>query len=86
MATHNLKAGILIDRNLQRTEQLTSCYETTARTRWEKLLPLPMCGGLRLMRDVAAGTLLTEAMAEIPEESLLWRLLREQEKVFREKS
>lgn len=38
------------------------------------------------MRDVAAGTLLTGAMAEIPEEALLWRLRREQEEVFRERS
>ncbi len=82
VAKRDLPAGTIIDRNLEFTEQLTSCYEPTARTRREKLLPLPMCGGLRLTRDVAAGTLLTEAMAEIPRESLLWRLRREQDEVF----
>lgn len=82
VARHDLKARTVIDRNLEFTAQLTSCYEPTARTRREKLLPLPMCGGLRLTRDVAAGTLLTEAMAEIPRESLLWRLRKEQDEAF----
>jgi predicted homoserine dehydrogenase-like protein len=35
-----------------------------------------------LTRDLPAGTLLAEAMAEIPRESLLWRLRREQDEAF----
>jgi predicted homoserine dehydrogenase-like protein len=41
-----------------------------------------MCGGLRLARDVATGTLLTEAMADVPRDSLLWRLRREKDVVL----
>jgi predicted homoserine dehydrogenase-like protein len=82
VAKRDLRAGTVIDRNLEYTEQLTSCYETTARSRRERLLPLPMCGGLRLTRDAPAGILLTEAMAEIPRDSLLWRLRREQDGLF----
>lgn len=72
----------MIDRNLEFTEQFTSCYETAARTRRKNLLPLPMCGGFQLTQDISVGTLLTEAMAEIPRESLLWRLRRERQALF----
>lgn len=82
VARHDLKAGTVIDRNLELTEQLTSSYEAAARTRRERLLPLPMCGGLRLMRDVSAGTPLTEAVVEVPRDGLLWRLRREQDEAF----
>jgi predicted homoserine dehydrogenase-like protein len=33
-------------------------------------------------RDLPAGTLLTEMMAEVPRRSLLWRLRREQDEGF----
>ena len=33
-------------------------------------------------RDVPAGTLLTEMMVEVPRDSLLWRLRREQDEGF----
>lgn len=78
----DLKRGTVIDRNLELTEQLTSRYESWSRTHQEKLLPLTLCAGLRLTQDVVTGTLLTEAMVEIPQDSFLWRLRREQEEVF----
>ena len=82
MAKRDLKRGTVIDRNLELTTQLTSCYETWARTYQDKLVPLTLCAGLRLVQDVGTGTLLTEAMVDIPPDSFLWRLRREQDEVF----
>jgi predicted homoserine dehydrogenase-like protein len=41
-----------------------------------------MSGGLRLMQDVTVGMRLTEEVMEIPRDSLLWRLRREQDTLF----
>jgi predicted homoserine dehydrogenase-like protein len=85
VAKRDLTRGTAIDRNLELTDQLTSRYESWARTHQEKLLPLTLCAGLRLTQDVVAGTPLTEAMVEIPQDSFLWGLRREQEEVFGKK-
>ncbi len=82
MAKRDLKAGTALESNLEFSEQLDSCYESHAVTRQGALLPLGMCARLRLTRDVAARTLLTEAMVEIPRDSVLWCLRREQDALF----
>jgi predicted homoserine dehydrogenase-like protein len=45
-------------------------------------LPLYMAAGRRLTVDAAAGTLVTADMIEPPEDSRLWSLRREQERMF----
>jgi predicted homoserine dehydrogenase-like protein len=82
MAKKDLKAGTVIGRDLENSDQLDSVYERHGVTREGKLLPLGMCGGLRMTQDVTVGTRLTEEVVEIPRGSLLWRLRREQDVLF----
>lgn len=82
VAKRDLKAGTALESNLEFSKELDSCYESHAETRQGTWLPLGMCARLRLTRDVVAGTLLTEAMVEIPRDSVLWCLRREQDAVF----
>ena len=46
-------------------------------------IPFYLMAGNRLLRDVAAGTVIAAEMVEPPKESLLWRLRRELESAFR---
>jgi predicted homoserine dehydrogenase-like protein len=79
VARRPLPAGTVIDDNLERTDQLTSRYESAAATRRAGLLPLAMTAGLRLTRDVAAGADVTRDAVAVPHGSLLWRLRAEQD-------
>ena len=45
-------------------------------------LPLHLLDGVRLSKDVAAGTLITQEMVEPPLDSLLWSLRRQQDAHF----
>jgi predicted homoserine dehydrogenase-like protein len=82
VARRDLSAGTVIDTNLERTEQWTSRYETAELTRREGRIPLAMCAGLRLIRDVAAGSDLTRHAVAAPTGSLLWRLRAEQDEAW----
>lgn len=46
-------------------------------------LPYFMALGRRLARDLHAGEILTQAAVEAPEDSVLWRLRRDQDSLFR---
>ena len=82
VARRDLPAGTVIDNNLERTEQWSSRYETSEVTRRAGLIPLAMCAGLRLIRDVAAGSDLTRHAVAVPTASLLWRLRAEQDEAW----
>ena len=82
LAKKDLKAGTVIGGDLEYSDQLDSAYESHRVTKERKLLPLGMSGGLRLTQDVTVGMRLTEEMMEIPHDSLLWRLRREQDALF----
>jgi predicted homoserine dehydrogenase-like protein len=47
-------------------------------------IPLYMALGRRLIRDVPPHTVLTNGMIEPPAESALWRLRRDQDRIFLE--
>ncbi len=56
---------------------------TAARIEENIQLPYYLADGMKLNRDVKAGELLTADMLEVPEEdTILWSLRREQDKVF----
>jgi predicted homoserine dehydrogenase-like protein len=82
VAKKDLKAGTVLGRDLEYSDQLDSVYESHRATKERKLLPLGMTGGLCLTEDVTVGMRLTEDMVEIPPDALLWRLRREQDALF----
>lgn len=82
VAKKDLKTGTVIGRDLENSDQLDSAYESHRVTKERNLLPLGMSGGLRLTQDVTVGMRLTEEVMEIPRDSLLWRLRREQDALF----
>lgn len=46
-------------------------------------VPAHMLNGNKLMTDVTAGTLLTYNLVEEPKDSVLWKLRKKQEEVFK---
>lgn len=52
---------------------LGKCEKATV-ARTEQLLPLGLCGGARLKRDVAAGEAITYDMVALPTDSFIWKL------------
>jgi predicted homoserine dehydrogenase-like protein len=52
------------------------------RARRERLVPMGLAQGLKLVRDVPADHLVGESDVEFDESSFIWKLRREQERVF----
>jgi len=75
-----MRAGEVID-----GEGGYAVYGTTVtaeRARRDRLVPMGMAQGLKLIRDVPADHAISEADVQLEETSLLWKLRREQERVF----
>ena len=83
-ATRDLRAGTLINSTHERTddflEALILPYSIVDN---DNPVPLYMAVGNLIKQDVPAGTILTYAMIKEPEDSRLWELRRQQNKMFR---
>ena len=55
---------------------------TAAQARRDRLVPMGLTQGLKLLRSVPADHAISEADVELDESTVLWKLRREQERVF----
>ena len=83
-ATRDLAAGEVLgnDHSPDHSPDLETVMLPAQPLRDGNLLPLHVGTGLRLVQDVAAGTLITTGMVGEPEGSVLWTLRREQDASF----
>ena len=82
MALRALRAGEMLDAFPEDSRQVGSRIVSRTEVDDGSLLPLSLAAGRRMSTEAPAGTVLTRDMVELPDDSPLSRLRREQDALF----